>query len=64
MKYLTILLLLLLTSIANAAEETVQIPPCSGEEYNQFDFWVGDWEVFNPEGQKVGENKVEKILGG
>ena len=64
MKYLTITALLLLTSIAYSAEEAVQIPPCSGEEYNQFDFWVGEWEVFNPQGQKVGENRVEKILGG
>jgi len=33
--------------------------PClSSPEYRQFDFWVGEWEVFDPGGQKVGENVV------
>ena len=39
--------------------------PC---EYNPdcraFDFWIGEWEVFNPNGQKVGENVIEKSLNG
>ena len=34
---------------------------CCGAEYQQFDFWVGDWEVFNEEGEKIGENLVEKL---
>jgi tetratricopeptide (TPR) repeat protein len=25
--------------------------PCSGAEYRQFDFWLGEWDVFNPNGQ-------------
>lgn len=37
--------------------------PCSDTEYHQFDFWVGDWEVFNPDGKKVGENRIERKLG-
>lgn len=32
-------------------------------EYRQFDFWVGDWDVFSGN-QKVGENHVQSILGG
>ncbi len=37
-------------------------PPCSTPEFRQFDFWVGDWEVYS--GDKiVGANKVELILG-
>lgn len=38
--------------------------PCAAPEYRQFDFWIGEWEVFNPSGQKVGENRIEKILAG
>ena len=34
---------------------------CCTPEYAQFDFWVGDWEVFNENGDKVGENLVEKL---
>ena len=38
--------------------------PCSGEEYSQFDFWVGDWVVTTPDGTQVGTNRIEKILNG
>ena len=31
---------------------------CCAPEYHQFDFWIGEWEVFNPKGIKVGENKI------
>lgn len=31
-------------------------------EANKFDFWVGDWNVYNTQEQKVGESKIEKIL--
>ena len=34
---------------------------CCTSEYGQFDFWVGDWNVFNTEGKKVGENLVQKL---
>ncbi len=30
----------------------------STPEYRGFDFWVGDWEVFNPTGRQVGTNRV------
>lgn len=39
--------------------------PC---EYNPdcraFDFWIGEWEVFMPNGQKAGENVIEKTTNG
>lgn len=28
------------------------------------DFWVGEWEVHDPDGNTVGSNVIEKILGG
>lgn len=37
---------------------------CSAQEYRQFDFWVGEWEVRNPDGDLVGRNTVRRILGG
>lgn len=36
---------------------------CCTPEYQQFDFWVGDWEVFDTEGKQVGTNKIERIQG-
>ncbi len=33
-------------------------------EYSQFDFWVGEWDVFTPQGQQAGHSLVEKIING
>jgi tetratricopeptide (TPR) repeat protein len=30
----------------------------------QFDFWIGDWDVYTPAKQLAGTNSVQKILGG
>jgi hypothetical protein len=41
-------------------------PPanCSASEYRQFDFWLGDWEVFGPDGRRVGHNTITSIQQG
>jgi tetratricopeptide (TPR) repeat protein len=41
-----------------------QMKPCNSSEYHQFDFWVGSWEVQNPQGQTVGHNEVNRMVGG
>lgn len=33
-------------------------------EARQFDFWLGDWEVFMPNGQKAGTNSVQLFSNG
>jgi len=38
--------------------------PCSGPEYRQFDFWLGEWDVFNPAGQKIGRNQITSTNDG
>lgn len=40
-----------------------QTPCRSRPEYRQFDFWVGEWDVQNPQGQPAGTNSVQLILG-
>ena len=43
----------------------INAAPCEHlPEYRQFDFWIGDWEVHNGQGQKVGENRVSKLNAG
>jgi predicted enzyme related to lactoylglutathione lyase len=37
---------------------------CCTENHKQFDFWLGDWEVFNSNGDKVGENKIISMQEG
>ena len=39
-------------------------PPPPPPEARQFDFWLGDWEVFGPDGKKQGENRIEQMAGG
>ncbi len=39
--------------------------PCSAPEYRQFDFWIGDWDVFDAGDAKPSMwIQVEKILDG
>ena len=39
--------------------------PCSSPEYHQFDFWIGDWDVFESDsGTSTAHVRVDGILGG
>ncbi|MEQ8764646.1 MAG: hypothetical protein RL885_12015 [Planctomycetota bacterium] len=53
-------------ALAQDAASLVTKPkkPCQIEEHRQFDFWIGDWEVFSPNGQRAGTNRIEAKLGG
>jgi hypothetical protein len=33
-------------------------------EARQFDFWIGEWDVRDPDGVLAGRNRIEAILGG
>lgn len=33
-------------------------------EARQFDFWLGEWDVFNPQGQQVGTSVIQQIAHG
>lgn len=37
--------------------------PCSTPTHDEFDFWIGEWEVSAPDGKQAGTNHIEKILG-
>jgi hypothetical protein len=51
--------------LATAAAQPGPAPgKCQGVERRQFDFWIGRWEVFTPDGRKVGDNLIEVIDGG
>jgi hypothetical protein len=36
--------------------------PCASPNYRKFDFWIGEWEVFNVNGRKAGDSKITLIL--
>ena len=58
------LLLLVASHAAHvAAQQTPPPSPCKSKpEYRQFDFWVGEWDVFGPKGRQAGTNSVQLIL--
>ena len=41
-----------------------KLTPCSGPQYKEFDFWLGDWEVRSAAGQLLGRNRITKRHGG
>lgn len=48
-----------------AAQQTAPPAACVGGVYDQFDFWVGEWNVWAPEGgQYLGENTITRVNGG
>lgn len=54
-------LLLLPPTSGLRAQETEA--PCSSPEHRQFDFWLGEWNVFE-NGEKTGENTIRRAMGG
>jgi hypothetical protein len=61
MKTLLILVVFAVTYNGVKAQQTTN--PCSSNRvYRQFDFWLGEWEVFGKNGQKAGESKIDLIL--
>lgn len=37
---------------------------CTDDAYRQFDFWLGDWQVYKPDGTPAGENRISREIGG
>lgn len=50
----------LLICLSNSAAFAV----CNSEGHKQFDFWLGDWDVYTQQGQLAGRNTITKILNG
>jgi len=51
-------------AIAQGAAAKPAAQACSAPQHRQFDFWIGHWDVFQPDGKQAGENLIEPILGG
>lgn len=57
--YITIFVISTFFSIITA--QTTVKKPCSSIEYSQFDFWVGNWNVYNDKGALIGVNNIVKM---
>lgn len=51
-------LLLLLGSIQLSTAQS----SCNSPEYRQFDFWIGDWVVYDDQGIHAGDSHIERVL--
>ena len=58
MKYAIIILVGLFAINTQSQEKNCN---CCTEKYSEFDFWVGEWTVTNPDGTPAGTNHIEKI---
>ncbi len=50
--------------VSLAAQSGQQPAACSASAYRQFDFWIGQWDVTNPQGAAAGTNTITPILHG
>ncbi|NVJ59669.1 MAG: hypothetical protein HWE27_04720 [Gammaproteobacteria bacterium] len=55
-KYLIVFFMVSFNCLASNA-------PCDDKVYQQFDFWLGEWEVFSKDGKAVGKNSIKKQHG-
>lgn len=39
-------------------------PTCASDEQRAFDFWVGEWNVYRPQGELAGTNSIRREYGG
>ena len=61
MKHLIFFLALLTVGVVQAQNKPCA---CCTEAHVQFDFWVGDWIVYDTTGVQVGENTIVKLENG
>lgn len=59
MKRLVASVLTLLSWNASAQAPAPAAKSCALSEHRQFDFWIGEWDVFDPKGKQVGKSRIE-----
>lgn len=52
------------TASSAAPAATPAPKPCTAPEHRQFDFWLGTWDVVDPQGQAAGASQIQSILSG
>lgn len=57
--YVTVFIISAFFSVITAQNETSI--PCSSPEYAQFDFWVGNWDVYDANDKLIGHNNVVRV---
>lgn len=55
-----LLLICILNFTLTIAQSSKSDCACCSETHSQFDFWIGEWEVFDTNGKIVGTNTITK----
>jgi len=56
-----IIAILLFSLVSNALIAQNNKCNCCTEKHTEFDFWIGEWTVTNPDGTAAGTNSIDKI---
>jgi hypothetical protein len=56
--------IILSLSLANFSDLKPESKNCNSEHHRAFDFWLGDWEVYNKKGDHIGSNNIHLIQNG
>ena len=62
--WLTWMLVATAFAFAQGAWAATSTPPCTGPHYQEFDFWVGEWDVYGPQGRLAGTNSITREHAG
>ena len=62
MKKTALVLLFIFSGVVGFCQSAQSTPCMVNPVYRQFDFWIGEWEVFDLKGNKAGDSRIEKIL--
>lgn len=53
------------TASAQTSQPQAPVPACNASEYRQFDFWVGEWDVYPAKSDKpVARSVIERLYDG
>jgi hypothetical protein len=64
MKQLMMWGMLALGGLMFSTDSIAEQATCGGEQWSQFDFWVGNWQSKSIDGKLQGRNEISKILDG
>lgn len=59
-----VLAVIVCTVSARATAQSTPPPACERPEHRDFDFWLGEWDVTLPNGNKAGTNRIQSINAG
>jgi ketosteroid isomerase-like protein len=65
LKMMAMTVISLLALLTDASAQVPSALLCTSPEYRQFDFWIGDWDVFEPDSStSTAHVRINRILGG